>query len=125
MNKYIDLFGRILLSVIFLMSGFNKIGSYALTQGFMASQGVPGILLPLVIALEIVGPILIIIGWHTRLIALALAGFSVLAAVLFHMVFSDQIQMIMFMKNITIAGGFLLLVAHGAGEISVDFRRKN
>ncbi|MDH3280171.1 MAG: DoxX family protein [Gammaproteobacteria bacterium] len=124
MNKYLDLFGRILLSVMFLLSGFNKIGDYALVQGFMASQGVPGILLPLVIALEIVGPLLIIVGWHTRLTASALAGFSVLAAILFHLNFSDQTQMIMFMKNLTIAGGFLVLMAHGPGEISLDFRRK-
>ena len=102
---------------MFLLSGFKKIGSYALTQGFMAAQGVPGILLPLVIVLEIVGPILIIVGWHTRSAALALAGFSILAAIMFHMDFSDQTQMIMFMKNITIAGGFLVLLAHGAGEI--------
>ncbi len=123
MNNIIDLLGRILLSAMFLLSGLNKIGSYALTQGYMESQGVPGALLPLVIVLEVAAPLLVVLGWHTRLAALALAGFSILAAVLFHANFTDQMQMIMFMKNIAIAGGFMILVANGAGAISLDARR--
>ncbi len=123
MKNLIELSGRILLSVMFVLSGFSKIGGYAGTQAYMESQGVPGILLPLVILLEIVAPILLIIGWQTRIAALGLAGFSLLTALLFHMHFSDQIQMIMFMKNITIAGGLILLAAHGAGGLSLDYRR--
>ncbi|MFQ6023396.1 MAG: DoxX family protein [Acidiferrobacterales bacterium] len=123
MNKYVDLAGRILLTLMFLISGLNKIGGYAATQGYMESQGVPGILLPLVIILEIVAPIAIVIGWQTRLAAWGLAIFSVLAALVFHMDFGNQMQMIMFMKNLSIAGGCLILAAHGAGELSLDYRR--
>ena len=123
MAKFIELGGRILLSAMFLIAGFNKIAGYAGTQAYMASQGVPGSLLPLVIAFEIAAPILVVIGWQTRLVALALAGFSVLTGVLFHLDFADQTQTIMLMKNLTIAGGFLLLVARGAGELSIDYRR--
>ena len=123
MNKLLELVGRILLSLIFFTSGMSKIGGYAATQGYMESQGVPGMLLPLVIALEVLAPLLIAVGWQTRLAALALAAFSIAAAVLFHADFGNQMQMIMFMKNISIAGGFLLLAAHGAGEWSLDRRR--
>lgn len=122
MNNLLELSGRILLSLMFLTSGLSKIGGYAATQGYMESQGVPGMLLPLVIALEVLAPLLIAVGWHTRLAALALAGFSIAAAVLFHANFGDQMQMIMFMKNISIAGGFLLLAANGAGAWSLDQR---
>lgn len=122
MNNLLELSGRILLSLMFLTSGLSKIGGYAATQGYMESQGVPGMLLPLVIALEVLAPLLIAVGWHTRLAALALAGFSIAAAVLFHANFGDQMQMIMFMKNISIAGGFLLLTANGAGAWSLDQR---
>ncbi len=120
MTNIADLLGRVLLSAIFLMSGINKVGSYSGTQAYMESQGVPGGLLPLVIALEIVAPLLIIVGWHTRIAALALAGFSVLAGLLFHLNVTDQVQMIMLMKNLAIAGGFLVLAAHGAGALSAD-----
>jgi putative oxidoreductase len=106
-----------------LLSGINKITGYAGTQAYMESQGVPGILLPLVIILEIVAPILVVIGWQIRIAAWGLAGFSILAALLFHMNFADQMQMIMFMKNLTIAGGFLVLATVGAGELSLDHRR--
>jgi putative oxidoreductase len=76
-------------------------------------------LLPLVIFLEIAGAIAIIVGWKTRLFAFALAGFCILSALLFHMDFSNQVQTIMFMKNLAIAGGFLALFAHGAGDLSL------
>jgi putative oxidoreductase len=125
MNKlypFADLAGRILISTIFVLSGFSKITGYAGMQGYMESQGVPGALLPLVIATELGGGILIVLGLWTRLAALALAGFSILAALLFHANFADQMQMIMFMKNFAMAGGFLFLVAHGAGALSLDAR---
>jgi putative oxidoreductase len=89
----------------------------------MASAGVPGAVLPLVIALEILGAIAIIVGYRTRLVAAALAGFSIAAAVLFHGS-DDPMQRIMLMKNFAIAGGFLFLVARGAGEWSLDARRE-
>ncbi len=122
MTEYVYLAGLMLLPVMFLLSGFQKIDNYALVQGYMVSLGVPGILLPPVIALEVIGPLLIVLAWYIRLATVALAGFSVLAAVLFHVDFADRTQMIMCMWNITIAGGLLLWIANGAGEISMDFR---
>lgn len=122
LDKFAELTGRSFLAVIFLLSGLGKIGQYAGTQAYMASAGVPGQLLPFVIALEVAGAIAILIGWQTRFIALALAGFSLLAALLFHANFQEQIPLIMFLKNIAIAGGFLLLFVHGAGPWSLDAR---
>ncbi|WP_432455324.1 MULTISPECIES: DoxX family protein [unclassified Agarivorans] len=115
--------GRLLLALMFVLSGFGKIGAYAGTQGYMEAMGVPGALLPLVIALELVGGLAIVVGWNTRIVAFLLAGFSVVAALLFHGNVDDQMQMILFMKNISVAGGFLLLVAHGAGAYSLDNRK--
>jgi putative oxidoreductase len=114
--------GRILISLIFVHSAVGKIAGFAGTQAYMESAGVPGMLLPLVIAVELLGGLAIILGWHTRLAAFLLAGFTLLAAVLFHAHSGDQMQMIMFMKNLAIAGGFLMIVAHGAGPYSIDNR---
>jgi putative oxidoreductase len=108
--------------MMFLMSGISKIGSYSATQSFMESNGVPGLLLPFTILFEIGAPLAVIIGWQTRWVSIALAGFSVLTAILFHANFANQMQMIMFMKNITIAGGFLILAIHGAGKVSLDHK---
>jgi putative oxidoreductase len=121
-RKVSDLAGRILLSVLFLLSGLGKIGAYAGTAAYMSSLGVPSGLLPLVIATEVLGALAIIVGWKTRLTAFLLAGFSLLTAVIFHSNFGDQLQMIMFFKNVSIAGGYLLLVANGAGPLSIDHR---
>jgi putative oxidoreductase len=120
MSKFSDLAARILLSAMFFMAGLSKIGAYAGTQGYMESQGVPGFLLPLVIGVEVIGPVLLVVGWQTRYAAIALAGFTAAAALMFHLNFADQIQSIMFMKNIAITGGLLLLATHGAGELSLD-----
>ena len=117
-----DLGGRILISALFLISGLGKIAGYAGTQAYMASMGVPGVLLPPVIALEVLGAVAIIVGYRTRLVAAALALFSVASGVLFHGS-GDQMQQIMLMKNFAIAGGFLFLVARGAGDWSLDARR--
>ena len=115
--------GRIMLGHIFLLAGISKIGAYGATQGYMDAMGVPGMLLPLVILLEVGGGVAIIVGWKTKWASLALAAFTVVAAAIFHNNFGDQTQMIMFMKNIAIAGGFLLLAVHGAGAYSLDNRR--
>jgi putative oxidoreductase len=117
-----ELAGRVLLAALFLVTGLGKIGGYAATAGYMASVGVPGALLPLVIATEVLGAAAIIIGWKTQIIAFMLAGFTLLSALIFHANFADQTQMIMFLKNLSIAGGFLLLVANGAGRFSLDRR---
>jgi len=117
-----ELAGRSLLSVLFLLSGVGKIGAYAMTGAYMSSVGVPSVLLPVVIATEVLGATAIILGWQTRISALLLAGYSLLAALIFHTNFADQIETIMFLKNVSIAGGFLLLVANGAGPLSLDRR---
>jgi putative oxidoreductase len=119
-----DFLGRVLIAAIFLVAGLGKISGYAATQGYMASMGVPGALLPLVIALEVGGAVAIIAGWHTRLVAFLLAGFSVVSALIFHSALGDSMQFILFMKNLAMAGGFLFLVAHGAGDWSLDARRR-
>ncbi|MGH8476942.1 MAG: DoxX family protein [Methylococcales bacterium] len=117
-----ELTARILIAVIFLVAGFGKIGSFSATQSYMESAGVPGGLLPLVIILEAGGAIAVILGWQTRYTALALAAFTLIAALLFHNDLSDQMQAILFLKNLAITGAFLLLVVHGAGEFSLDAR---
>ena len=114
------LLGRLLLSLIFIISGVGKIMGYAGTQGYMESMGVPEFMLPIVIILELLGGIAILVGFKTRLFALLFIGFNVVSALVFHSDFGDQTQMTMFMKNIAIAGGFLMLFAHGAGSYSVD-----
>ena len=117
-----DLAGRVLLSAMFLIAGVGKISGYAGTQGYMEAMGVPGALLPLVIALEVFGAIAIIVGFRTRLVAAALAGFTLAAGFIFHGG-EDPMQQILLLKNVAVAGGFLLLVARGAGDWSLDARR--
>lgn len=115
-----SLLARLGLAAIFIMAGLNKIGGYAGTVAYMESMGVPGILLPAVIALEVLGGAAIVVGYLTRLAAAGLAVFCLLTALLFHLNFADQMQFILFWKNIAIGGGFLLLVANGAGAFSID-----
>ncbi|PXW85735.1 putative oxidoreductase [Nitrosomonas sp. Nm84] len=120
MEKVTQLVARIMLALIFLIAGLQKIGGYEGTQGYMESAGVPGMLLPLVILLEVGGGLALIAGWQTKLTAVVLALFTLAAAALFHNNFSDQMQTILFMKNIAMAGGLLLLAVYGAGGCSVD-----
>ncbi|HID49282.1 MAG TPA: DoxX family protein [Chromatiales bacterium] len=124
MGKYVNLAGRLLLGQIFLLAGLNKIPGYAGTQAYMESMGVPGALLPLVLLLEIGGGLAVILGWQARLASYALALFTLVAAVIFHSNFGDQMQMIMFMKNLAIVGGLLILAGNGAGGLSLDGRRR-
>jgi putative oxidoreductase len=119
-GPYIGLIGRILIAALFVLAGWSKIGAYAATQGYMHSAGVPGGVLPLVILLELGGGIAIIAGLFTRPVALLMAVFSVLTAVLFHAGSPDQMQQIMFLKNLGLAGGFLFLVVNGPGPVSLD-----
>lgn len=114
--------GRVLIAIMFVMAGFSKISGYEGTVGYMQSVGIPGFLLPLVIGLEVGGGLAVILGWQTRVAAFGLAGFCVLTAVFFHADFANQMQTTMFMKNFAMAGGFLFLVAHGAGAYSLDNR---
>lgn len=124
MEKYVNFAGRILLAQIFLLAGLNKISGYSGTQGYMEIMGVPGVLLPLVILLEIGGALALIAGWQTRLTAYALALFSIVSALIFHSNLGDQMQMILFMKNWAMAGGLLVLAINGAGAFSMDKRQK-
>lgn len=115
---------RLLIALIFFLSGINKVFSYAGTQGYMEAFNISGGLLPVVIIIEVFAGLAIIIGWKTRVSAVILAGFSVISALIFHANFADQIQFILFMKNIGLAGGLLLLVANGPGAYALDNRFK-
>ena len=128
MEKYaptIAAVGRILIAVIFLMSGLSKLGAPGATIGYIASVGLPLPVLGFLIALaaEIGGGILLLVGFQTRLIASLLAVFTLATAVFFHNNFADQNTMIHFLKNIMIIGGLLQIVAIGATSLSLDTRR--
>jgi len=118
-------FGRLLIAVIFLVSGLGKIAAPAMTQGYIASAGLPAPALAYLIAIvvEVGGGVLLVVGFQTRLVALVMAVFSVVTAVGFHHDFADQNQMIHFLKNIAMAGGLLQIVAFGGGAFSLDGRR--
>ena len=120
MTKFFDLIARILISILFLLNGIFKINNYEGTVGWMESFGLPGILIFPAIILEIVGPILIIIGYQTRIAAVALSLFCIATAIIFHNDFSDQMQLNAFLKNIALAGGFLFLVVNGAKGYCLD-----
>lgn len=115
--------GRIFLGSLFLNAGVSKLGEgYANTADYMEAMGVMPILLPLVIITEIVFAIGLIIGFKTRLSAILLAGFTLLALLYFHFDLAERMQQILFMKNIAIAGGLLVIAAHGSANWSVDNR---
>ena len=124
MTNILDLIGRILISALFLLNGIFKINNYDSTIGWMESFGMPGILIIPAIILEIAGPILIIIGYKTKLAAGLLSLFCIATAVIFHNDFADQMQFTSFLKNIALAGGFLLIVVNGAKEFSLDNKFK-
>ena len=120
MTNILDLVARFFISLIFLLSGINKIGNYEGTVGWMESFGMPGIFLIPAILLEIGAPILIMAGYKVKISAALLSVFCVVTAVIFHSDFSDQMQFISFMKNISLAGGFLFLAINGAKDFSFD-----
>ena len=129
LTPYAAPLARLLLSFMFIMSGLQKITGYAGTQQYMEAMGVPGALLPLAILTEVVGGLALLLGWQARIAAVLLAGFSVLSGVLFHLVpsfgmegMAAQGEMISFMKNMTIAGGMLMVVAFGPGKWSLGAR---
>lgn len=115
-----ELSGRSLLAGLFLISGVGKLSAFEATAGYMSSVGAPASLLPAVIATEVGGAIAVMLGFKTRLVSVLLAAFTLLTAVLFHADFGDQMQQIMFLKNVSIAGGFLILAANGGGRFSLD-----
>ncbi|AIC21140.1 MULTISPECIES: DoxX family protein [Pseudomonas] len=125
-NASISLIGRVLLSAIFILSGFSKIAAPAAMVGYIQSVGLPfpQLALGIAIAVELGGGLLLIAGYRTRLVALGLAVFSVATALAFHNNLGDQNQFIHFFKNIAMAGGLLQVVAFGAGRFSLDARRQ-
>ena len=124
MANLIDFFGRILISALFLISAYNKIFSIDGTMSWMEGYGIPGILLYPTIALEIILPLFVIIGYKARISAGLLAIFCVATAFLFHYDFVDQMQTFAFLKNLGLAGGFLFIVANGTKDWSIDRKKK-
>jgi len=119
MHSLVSLVARILLSAIFVTAGINKVSGYTGTQAYMEAHGLPGALLPAVIALEVIGGIAVLLGIFSRYAGLALAAFCLATAAVFHRDFADQMQVTNFMKNVCMAGGFLLLFANGSGRYAV------
>ena len=124
MSKLIDFIGRLLISALFLLSAYNKIFSIDGTMSWMEGYGIPGFLLYPTIAIEIILPLFIIIGYNAKLSAGLLAIFCIATAFIFHYDFADQIQTIAFLKNVGLAGGFLFIVTNGTKEWSVDRKKK-
>ena len=120
MANVLDLLGRILISTLFLLNGVFKISNYDGTVGWIESFGMPGILIIPAIILEVIGPILIIVGYKAKIAAGFLSLFCILTAIIFHNDFSDQMQLTSFLKNIALAGGFLFIVVNGTKDLSVE-----
>ena len=124
LSNILDLIGRVFISSIFLLSGINKIKNYEVSHEWVESFDVPGVLLIPAIVLEVMAPILIIVGYQVKISAALLSIFCIATAVIFHMDFSNQMQFIAFFKNIGLAGGFLFLMIHGAKDFSLDKKFK-
>ena len=121
-KNVISLVARILLSALFLWSAFNKIMNPAATQQYMTANGLPlvGLLYLATVAVELGGGLSVLLGYKVRWGAIALAIFLIPATLIFHTNFADRIQQIMFMKNLAIFGGLLMIIQYGAGRISLD-----
>ncbi len=124
MANIFDLIGRILISALFLVSAVNKVFNLEDSMSWMESFGIPGFLIFPAIAVEIVLPILVIVGYQARISAGILAAFCLMTAFLFHFDFSNQAQLISFLKNVGLAGGFLFIVANGTKDWAVDREKK-
>ena len=116
----IELIGRILLSALFLIEGIGKISMQEDVIIYMEDYGVPGILFAPATVLEILFPLLLIVGYRTKWAAAVMALFTFAVAIIFHSDFSEGMQMMLFLKDIAIAGGFMIIVAYGPGKISLD-----
>lgn len=116
--------GRVLLCFIFLIAGFGKATAPQGTIDYIASHGLPlpQVAYAVALAVELGCGLLVLVGYQARLAALVLAGFCIVTGIAFHYQPGDQAQMINFMKNLAMAGGFLQIVAHGAGALSIDNR---
>ncbi|MFW1798996.1 DoxX family protein [Acinetobacter nematophilus] len=119
LKNTLALIARFLLALIFILAGWGKISAYAATEGYMQAMGVPGGLLPLVILLELGGGLALLLGFQTRLLSVLFAVFCVVTGFIFHSG-ADQINQMMMLKNISMAGGFIALMLLGAGRFSID-----
>ena len=124
MANILDLIGRILISALFLISAFNKIFNLEGSMSWMEGFGVPGFFIFPAIAIEVILPVLVIVGYQARIAAGILAIFCLATAFIFHFEFSNQSQLISFLKNIGLAGGFLFIVANGTKDWAVDREKK-
>jgi len=122
LQTYAHPVGRILLALIFIVAGLGKLGDVQGFAGYLASGGLPAFLAWPAVLFEIIAGLALLIGFQTRVTALALAAFSVVTAFLYHFPV-DAMQQVMFLKNLAMAGGYMMLVAHGAGALSIDERR--
>lgn len=125
LRRFAPLAGRVMIGGVFVSAGITKIPAYAGTQAYMESVGLPGALLPLVIAFEIGAGLALISGWQARLVAFLLAGFTLLTALTFHFDLGDPVQSLLFYKNIAIAGGLLAFAGLGAGPLALDNRSQS
>jgi putative oxidoreductase len=114
------LVARILIPILFIVAGYGKIAGYNATAGYMQAMGVPAFLLPFTILLELGGGLAILFGFLTRTTAIITALFTILTAFIFHSDFAQMVNQLMFMKNISIAGGALALAVSGPGAFSLD-----
>ena len=121
----LEFVGRLLLSILFLIEGLGKISMQENVIMYMEDYGVPGILFVPATALEILFPIILIVGYKTKWAASVMALFTFTVAIIFHTDFSDGMQMIFFFKDLAIAGGFMIIVAYGPGKISLDYYFKS
>ena len=121
----IELVGRIFLSALFLIEGVGKLFAQEQVITYMEDYGVPGILFVPATVVEILFPLLLIVGYKTRLSAIVLAAFTILLAVIFHTDFSNQMQLTQFLKNFAIAGGFIMIFVYGPDKYSIDYMLKS
>lgn len=120
LRDYAPFAARVLLGILFLMAGVGKLGDVQGFAGYLQSGGLPAFLAWPSILFEIAVGVFLIVGWQVRYTALAGAAFCIVAGALYHNNFADQMQMVMFLKNLAIAGGFLALFSHGAGKLALD-----
>jgi len=121
----VELIGRVFLSALFLIEGVGKLFTQEQVIMYMEDYSVPSILFIPAVVVEILFPLLLIVGYKTRLSAIVLAAFTILLAVIFHTDFSNQMQLTQFLKNFAIAGGFLIIFVYGSNKYSIDYMLKS
>jgi putative oxidoreductase len=120
LTQYAPLAARLMMAVLFLVAGIGKVSDVAGFTGFLTSGGLPAFLAWPAIIFEFAVAASLILGYQTRIMALLAAGFCVVTGLLYHFNPADQMAMTMFLKNVALAGGFLMVFAHGAGKVALD-----